>query len=209
MKLILPVQRNRGGEGNCLLALGRYYEALHTYEKALSLGPENSYILSGLGEIYYKLEDYSGALETFGRAIRLDPENLFAWNGKGNALCKLGKYREVLDAYKTLLELDYESLPARYNRGVLFFPAQTWRKKILERLLKTSFKQLLKNTLSCPRNCLKDKIGAEGWKYRGLAFAELGEYKEALKAFDNAITPRKRLSPPDLQRNCPPVSYEV
>ena len=34
------------------------------------------------------------------------------------------------------------------------------------------------------------------WKYRGLAFAELGEYKEALKAFDNAMsTKHKDFSP--------------
>lgn len=184
-----------GGEGNCLLALGRYYEALHTYEKALSLGPENSCILSGLGEIYYKLEDYSGALETFGRAIRLDPENLFAWNGKGNALCKLRKYRESLDAYKALLELDYESLPARYNRGVILSRLKHQEKgfgEALENQLQTAFKKYLELSGKLPEGT----IGDEECKYKGLAFAELGEYKEALNAFDNAMsTKHKDFSP--------------
>ena len=69
--------------------------------------------------------------------------------------------------------------------------------------MKPSFKQLLKNTLSCQGNFLKGKIGDENWKYRGLAFAELGEYKEALNAFDNAMkTEHKDLLSLDLQRNC-------
>ena len=176
---------NWGGTGSCFLAFGKYYEAMKAYEKALSIEPENSCIMSGVGEIYYQLGDYSRALEAFEQALRLDIENDFAWNGKGNVLCKLGKYREALEAYESLLTLDYESLPARYNRGVALSrlkSRQNDEEKALENQLHAAFKKYLELSGKLP----EDKIGVEGWKYRGLAFAELGEYKEALQAFDRA-----------------------
>jgi tetratricopeptide (TPR) repeat protein len=174
-----------GGIGSCFLALGKYYEAMQAYEKALSFGPENSCTLSGIGEVYYELGDYSRALEAFEQALRLDIENAFAWNGKGNALCKLGKYREALEAYENLLTLDYESLPARYNRGVALSRLKT-RQKDAEEPLENQLQMAFKKYLELSGKLPEDKIEADGWKYRGLAFAELGEYKESIKAFGRA-----------------------
>ncbi|AKB22669.1 tetratricopeptide repeat protein [Methanosarcina sp. WH1] len=174
-----------GETGRCFLVLGKYYDAMQAYEKALSFGSENSCTLSGIGEVYYELGNYSEALEAFEQAIRLDLENAFAWNGKGNVLCKLGKYREALEAYENLLTLDYESLPARYNRGVALSRLKTRQndaEEPLENQLQTAFKKYLELSGNLPEN----KIGAASWKYRGIALAELGEYKEALKAFDRA-----------------------
>lgn len=174
-----------GGAGSCLLALDKHNEAFQAYRMALSLGSENSCTLGGLGEVYYKFGNYSEALETFEGALRLDPENVFAWNGRGNALCKLGKYREALEAYETLLALDYESLPARYNRGVVLSRLKHGEsdfEEVLEVQLQTAFKKYLELSGKIP----VEKIGNGDWKYRGLAFGELGEYKEALEAFDKA-----------------------
>ena len=178
-----------GGMGSCCLAMGKYYEAMKAYERALSQGTENSCTnsctLSGIGEIYYELGDFSRSLEAFEQALKLDTENAFAWNGKGNVLCKLGKYSEALEAYENLIALDYENLPARYNRGVVLSRLKTRQKNAgepLENQFQTTFKKYLELSGKLP----EDKIGAEGWKYRGLAFAELGEYEEAIKAFDRA-----------------------
>ena len=40
----------------------------------------------------------------------------------------------------------------------------------------------------------EERITGESWKYMGFAFAELGQYNEALKAFNNAA----RIEPEDL-----------
>ncbi|AKB55672.1 MULTISPECIES: tetratricopeptide repeat protein [Methanosarcina] len=161
------------------------HEALQAYKKALSSGTENCGIFCGLGKVYYTLGDYSRAFESFEEALRLDSENLFAWNGRGNALYKLGRYSEALETYETLLELDYESLPARYNRGVTISRLRHQDKdfdEILESQLQTAFKKYLELSGGLPEG----EIGGESWKYRGFAFAELGEYGEALKAFEKA-----------------------
>jgi tetratricopeptide (TPR) repeat protein len=182
-----------GGIGTCLLALRRYHEALQAYEKAISFGPGNSSIMSGFGEVHYKLGDYPRALESFETAIKLDPENTFAWNGKGNALCKLERYKKALEAYETLLALDYESLPARYNRGVVLSKLRNRKKgfdESHENQLQTVFRKYLELSGKVP----EERITGEGWKYRGFTFAELGEYNEALRAFDNAA----RIDPEDL-----------
>jgi tetratricopeptide (TPR) repeat protein len=174
-----------GGMGSCCLAMGKYYEAMKAYERALTPGIENSCTLSGIGEIYYELGDFSRSLEAFEQALKLDIENAFAWNGKGNVLCKTGKYREALEAYENLLTLDYESLPARYNRGIVLSRFKAGYKnseETLENQLQTAFKKYLELSWKLP----EDKIGVQGWKYRGLAFTELGEYEEAIKAFDRA-----------------------
>lgn len=174
------------GTGSCLLSLGRHNESLQAYETALSLGPEDSCTLGGLGEVYYKLGNYSEALDTFERALRLDPENAFACNGRGNTLCRLGKYREALETYETLLALDYESLPARYNKGVVLSRLKSVGndfEEVFETQLQAAFKKYLELSGGLP----EEKNENENWMYRGLAFVELGEYKEALQAFDNAM----------------------
>lgn len=174
-----------GGIGSCFLALGKYYEAMKAYERALPLENGNSCALSGVGEIYYELGNFSRALEAFEQALEFDIENAFSWNGKGNVFCKLGKYREALEAYENLLTLDYESLPARYNKGVVLSRLKT-KKRNVEESFETQFQTAFKKYLELSGRLPEEKTGAEGWKYRGLAFAELGEYKEAVKAFDRA-----------------------
>lgn len=178
-----------GGIGSCLLALGKYNEALQAYEKASS--SKNSYNLNGLGEIYYKLEAYSKALETFKRVLTFDPENLFAWNGKGNALCKLGKYREALEAYENLLTLDYESLPARYNKGVVLSRLKIRNKNNFEQTLENQLQTAFKKYLELSGKYSDGEFDIKGWKYRGFAFAELAQYREALKAFENNLKSEK------------------
>ncbi|MGB9927882.1 MAG: tetratricopeptide repeat protein [Methanosarcina sp.] len=176
-----------GGIGSCLLALERYYEALQAYEKASSLGSEDCYTLNGLGEVYYKLEAYSDALETFERILFLDPENPFAWNGKGNVLYKLGKYRDALEAYENLLTLDYESVPARYNKGIALSRLKARNKNIFEESLENQRQTAFKKYLELSGKYSEEEFDAKGWIYRGFAFAELGQYREALKAFENGL----------------------
>lgn len=171
--------------GNCFLALGKYKEALIAYEKVTSSGHENSSIMSGIGEVHYKLGNYTKALEMFEKAIRLDPESVFAWNEKGNTLFKLERYDKALEAYETLLSLDYEGLPARYNRGVVLSKLKN-RKKGFNDSLENQLQSVFKKYLELSGKVPEERITGGDWKYMGFAFAELGQYNEALKAFENA-----------------------
>lgn len=183
------------GTGTCLLGMQRYYEAIKAYEKTSFIGSENSCDISGLGEVYYELGNYSKALEAFKQALVLDPENIFAWNGKGNSLCKLGKYTEALNAYETLLSLDYESLSARYNRAVALSKLKC-HKKEFEESLKNQPQTAFKKYLELSGNIPEEKIENRSWKYRGLAFSGIGEYKEALEAFEKAINTESQVFSP-------------
>lgn len=178
--------RTLRGKGNALFGLGNYEKALEAYEKVLSLDPGNRGALCGKGSVFFEIRKPQEALKAFEAALLFDPANPYAWSGKGNALCELGNYEEALEAYEELLGLDNDSLSARYNRGVAIGRLRKSRPGYdggEEALLQIAFSKYLEFS----KKIRKDGADSTGLKYRGLALAELDEYNEALKAFDQAL----------------------
>ncbi len=68
------------------------------------------------------------------------------------------------------------------------------RKKGSDESLENQLQTVLKKYLELSGKVPEERITGEDWKYRGFAFAELGQYDETLKAFENAA----KIEPDDL-----------
>lgn len=70
-------------------------EALDMIETAVSLRPNDGYIVDSLGWAYYRLGRYDDAVETLERAIRLTPSDPTISDHLGDAYWQVGRKREA------------------------------------------------------------------------------------------------------------------
>jgi tetratricopeptide (TPR) repeat protein len=79
--------------------------AVDELSKAAELDPQNSVILSALGDEYFNREKWQQAADTFKKAIALSPNDDTLYTRLGHALFSLGQRQEADLAYKKANEL--------------------------------------------------------------------------------------------------------
>ncbi len=104
-------------KGNTLRELGKYNEALASYDKAIELNPKYADAWIGRGISLNNLEKYNEALASYDKAIKLNPKYANAWIGRGNSLNNLEKYNEALASYDKAIELNPNYADVWNNRG--------------------------------------------------------------------------------------------
>lgn len=87
-------------QGEALANLGRYHEALGSFDHALSLAPERTESLVSQAVCYVHLQQYAEALTRCDRALVLAPHHSQAWLFRGVALQRLGQYTEAYHSYE-------------------------------------------------------------------------------------------------------------
>jgi len=157
--------------GNTLFELGRYSEALSSFNQAADLLPDYPEASFSRGETLIKLGRYEEAVTSFDKCVDLNPENAPAWNRRGIALYYLGRYPEALNSYNKAIEIDPEFTEAYLNRGNV----QNVRMQYSDAV--TSFDRVLDMR---PND-------ATVWYNRGIALQNLKKNSEALQSFDKTI----------------------
>ncbi len=105
---------------------GTLPEAVHSYQRALSLDPENPVIMKNLADVYYLQKEYSKAAEQCQKALRSNPRFHQAHSTLGQAYYRLGKYQEALEEFETVLRLKPQDEQALSDR-------EAARKKLQEK----------------------------------------------------------------------------
>ncbi|WP_167590437.1 tetratricopeptide repeat protein [Oceanidesulfovibrio indonesiensis] len=84
--------------------------AFELVAKAVSLKPDNGYIVDSLAWVYYRMGNYEKAWELIQEAIGLTNEDPILWEHYGDIARELGKLDEARNAYQTSLDkLEKES----------------------------------------------------------------------------------------------------
>ena len=83
-----------------------YEMAMKYYDKALSLDPNNTDILTNKGIILMKLEKYDEALVLFDGILHIKPDSVGALYNKALSLDKLGRYEEATKYYAAADRID-------------------------------------------------------------------------------------------------------
>jgi tetratricopeptide (TPR) repeat protein len=83
-------------QGYSLYELGRYEEALISYDKAIDLDANDATTWLNRGVTLDKLERYEEALASYDQAIELDLNEPTTWEDRGWGLSNLGRYEEAL-----------------------------------------------------------------------------------------------------------------
>ncbi len=85
---------------------GKLPEAVYSYQRALSLDPENPVVMKNLADVFYLQKEYSKAAEQCQKALRSNPRFHQAHSTLGLAYFRLGKYQEALEEFETVLRLN-------------------------------------------------------------------------------------------------------
>jgi len=75
-------------------------------EKAADLSPDNSQVLTTLGQMHYDFSDYYLAEEILERAISRDPSNATAWSYLADVYFAQSRYRDAAEAADKAMSID-------------------------------------------------------------------------------------------------------
>lgn len=85
---------------------------------APTMASMDSDVQTGLGVLFYSMEEFDKTLDCFRASIAANPNDALAWNRLGAALANSNRSEEALDAYLKALNLNPNFVRARYNLGV-------------------------------------------------------------------------------------------
>lgn len=97
-------------KGYQLFKDGAYEEAIERFGKVLSIDPDNSYALVGMGDIARKQGHYRDAVTYYTKCLEHDPDNAFALFGLADSYRGLRKYRDALEVWERYLTHDDENV---------------------------------------------------------------------------------------------------
>lgn len=105
------------GEGRVLAALGRFDEAVASYDAALAVAPDDLLAWLGRGYACSRLLRHGEALESIDRALALGEGTSETWHHHGHALAGLGRYLEAAESFRRAIALDPDNVDALCNLG--------------------------------------------------------------------------------------------
>jgi tetratricopeptide (TPR) repeat protein len=100
-----------------LQELGRFEEALASYDRAIALQPDYAAALDNRGNALRQLRRFDEALSSYDRAIKLQPDYADALYNRGVTLHELGRFDEALASYDRAINLRPDHAAAFNNRG--------------------------------------------------------------------------------------------
>ena len=106
--------------GNVLHSLGRFEEAVESYDRALETRPDAD-TWNNRGNALHRLHRLDEAMVCFDEALALEPKNLQALYKRAVMLGELGRTDEALAAYDSVLSLKPDHVQAFNNRGYLLW----------------------------------------------------------------------------------------
>lgn len=157
--------------GVILLTLGRYEEALASFERVVARTPAEPHVWLRQAEAQARLRRYAESLESYDRALQLEPGDADAVYERSAVLMALERFEEGLTGFEQVTGArpdDYRPwyfLGAALNKLSRFDEAVARLDSALER----------------------ERGDADVWGQRGLALHNLGRIEEASESYETAL----------------------
>jgi serine/threonine protein kinase len=158
-------------QGASLRALGRFEEALASYEAAIKLQPASATVWVNKANVLSSMKRRSDALAAYDRAILLDPEYQPAWFNKGLELQQSGDHLEAVACFERTLELNPRHGAALRRKGQSLVVGRQFQEA------KACYEEALKTDPADDIACT----------YLGELFSLVESTSEALVWYDRAI----------------------
>ncbi len=185
---------------------GHLDEALHDYERALTLDPACFPALFNRGSLLLRADRSAEALECFDRVLALGQASAMVHLARGNALSAMSRYSAALESFAAAIRLDPAAPLAYCNLGNALLALHRAEEALasLDRALALAPDDALVcynrgNTLLAlgrygealedfSRAVSIDPRLAHAWYNRGSALTELRRYDEAVASFDRVLS---------------------
>jgi tetratricopeptide (TPR) repeat protein len=158
--------------------LGKREKAIASYDRAISLRPNDAALFSNRGVVLKDMRRFDEALASFDRALAIEPRMAAAHSNRGNAYRALERYDEALESYGRALAIRPNDPRTIHNRGVALHRSGR-------------FDEALANL---DRAIALRPDFAEAWADRGIVLRATKRFEEALASFDKAIALAPRIA---------------
>jgi len=101
--------------------LGDSASALTTLQEGFQKYPEDNNVLTGMIDLYMRMNKNEEALKYLDMAIAQDPSNVTYYFAKGALFEKFGQEEDAIKAYEKSIEVDPTFFNAYYNLGALYY----------------------------------------------------------------------------------------
>lgn len=159
-------------QGNFLKNLGRFEEALASFDRAISLKSDYAIAYSNRGLVLRELGQTHVALQSFSKAICINPDLKEAHFNCGVIFLGLGQLDDALASFDRAIRLKSDYVSALFNRGNVFKEKQLFPKALGDYDTVISL----------------SPYHAEAHSNRGMVLHELGLPDDAIKSYTRAIT---------------------
>ena len=172
--------------GVCHTILGNYSKSVESFRLAQEKGVDNWEVWSGLGLAYFHLGQDSLARKHFRRILDSKPRELTALFYLGRLEVKKGRHIEGEKKFRQVLEREPGHQGALFGLGnALLQQGKTVEaKKVLE--YHRNMGHLRNRLKTLTRMASSPRAGAEVFADLGNVYADFGDRKSALEAFDRA-----------------------
>jgi tetratricopeptide (TPR) repeat protein len=188
---------------------GMLHPALQCYLRAIELDPDQSKIWCNLGALQFQLGEFEHSVESLNRAVGLKPDYARAWDNLAGSLCALDQLTEAERCCHRALNYKADYADPSFKLGTIYF--QGGRMEEAEK----AFRKVLEINPGYPlaghylamvlarTNRLKDALEvcemaatppgeteppSLAWNEMAFHRYERGEYAEAIRAYEKALT---------------------
>ena len=112
------------GLGSLFRRAGRYNDAMHAYEVALYLDPQNLEFRNNVAVLHLLRNDTTAALQTFEQMVQADTTNAHAWLNLGSLYAMSGEPEKARAAWRAALRFDPDNDLARRSLASLPPPGE-------------------------------------------------------------------------------------
>jgi tetratricopeptide (TPR) repeat protein len=175
-------------EGNNFFKLGKYSEAVASYDKAIAINPNKANTWYNRGIALYNLGRYTEAVASYDKAIAIKPDYADAANNRKIALQKLSQGQSTpTPVPPTLTPPGGSNAPhiSTWFEGSWFEGISTWFKGSWFEGISTWFKG---SWFLGFNPAYTGTTSAANWFNKGSALYNQGEYQKAVDAYNNALS---------------------
>lgn len=167
--------------GRTLYDLGRYEDAIASYDEALALDKDDypperrgplEWVLRHKGRALHQLGRYEEALISFDKSLALYAENLWTWNERGMTLHSVERYQDAIDSFNQAAKYPDEDVSHLVNKGDSLIMLQRYEEAL------EAYEEAIREDSEYP----------QAWRNRGLLLEFLGRDEAALASYEEAIS---------------------
>ena len=118
--LIIKISKVSYSLGIVYSSIGKYQQAIESYNQAIRMIPDFAAAHYNLGIIYFNLGNYQQAVKNFSQAVRAAPDFTAAYYNLGVVYHLLGQNQRAIENYSEAIRLKHDYGEAYNNRALVY-----------------------------------------------------------------------------------------
>ena len=161
------------GLGNVYMSDGKLEEAVQAYRKSIKLNQQSITPWLGLAQLFAKHDRGRDALKAYRQVLEINPKNSLIWNDLGQMYLRLDDYQDAANSFSKAIQLDQRFGFAYRNLAITYSYMGNYREAISVHIRSMELFS-------------REDDQAQSWNYLGEAYRQLGEYDNAMTAYQMA-----------------------